>query len=585
MKKSLLTLLLLISLSGCTFQKVTLTGVSHADSEDVTYFTSDGNGDSVTAVTSITEPSNTAEFTMTTTDGTVPTPVNNIYTITVGGTYVLSGLLNGGIIINTSGNVTLELNNVSIVNSSNSPIYAKAANSLKVKALNGTTNLLKDTRANKTSDDTTGNVGEGALSAKCDLSLVGQGTLLIVGNYNNGVHTTKDLSIKNQKLQVEAYDDGLKGKDSVSIESGTIKVITKNGDGIATDNSDLSSSLKQRGTIEITGGTIDIDSAYDGISAAYNFTLSEDSASTSLTIVSGLFSSNAKSKYTTTDSHKGIKSENEMTFKAGDVYIKSSDDAVHANYGTTLQNGSSGLGNITFAGGTYSLYAGDDAIHADNTLNINGGTVKVINAKEGLEANFVNINGGSTKISATDDGVNCSKKIGKTPEINVKGGLLDVTVGNGDTDGVDSNGNYYQSGGIVITRGPSSSNMNMSAIDADGTAQVTGGTLIALGALGTTPTLANTVFKATFGNASSNQGGFPGGPGGGRPLLDASSSLAVGNYLVDLDNNDIEFYLSTTQSALTIITNDMTKGNTYKVTKDGSTLYEWTQSSQTYTQS
>ena len=50
---------------------------------------------------------------------------------------------------------------------------------------------------------------------------------------------------------------------------------------------------------------------------------------------------------------------------------------------------------------------------------------------------------------------------------------------NGDTDGIDSNGTYTQTGGIVITRGPG--NQNMSAIDADRSVSISGGTLIVLG--------------------------------------------------------------------------------------------------------
>ena len=50
---------------------------------------------------------------------------------------------------------------------------------------------------------------------------------------------------------------------------------------------------------------------------------------------------------------------------------------------------------------------------------------------------------------------------------------------NGDTDGIDSNGSYKQTGGVVITRGPRS--QNAAAIDADGSVSVSGGTLIVLG--------------------------------------------------------------------------------------------------------
>ena len=76
-------------------------------------------------------------------------------------------------------------------------------------------------------------------------------------------------------------------------------------------------------------------------------------------------------------------------------------------------------------------------------------------------------------------GVNANKKT-STAQINITGGYLDVTVpSSGDTDGIDSNGTYTQSGGIVITRGP---NQSMSAaLDTDSSCTISGGTIIALG--------------------------------------------------------------------------------------------------------
>ena len=120
-----------------------------------------------------------------------------------------------------------------------------------------------------------------------------------------------------------------------------------------------------------------------------------------------------------------------------------------------------------------------DGIHADNELNITGGEIIIDSAYEGLEANVINVSGGSTKVAAVDDGVNaCSGA--STPQVNISGGYLDVSVSpNGDTDGIDSNGYYSQTGGVVITRGPNSE--MAAALDAERGISVSGGTLIVLG--------------------------------------------------------------------------------------------------------
>ena len=190
-------------------------------------------------------------------------------------------------------------------------------------------------------------------------------------------------------------------------------------------------------------------------------------------------------------SAKGIKAENEIYIKDGSVIaIEAYDDGIHANNDGYLENGSVPLGNVNIQGGTITVKAADDGIHADYTLNISGGTIEVTTSYEGLEGNLINISGGDCKVFATDDGVNaCSGK--SSAAITVSGGQLDVTVNsNGDTDGIDSNGTYTQTGGVVIVKGPgsaSSSNFGAAALDTDSTVKITGGTLIVFGGIEQTP--------------------------------------------------------------------------------------------------
>ena len=190
-------------------------------------------------------------------------------------------------------------------------------------------------------------------------------------------------------------------------------------------------------------------------------------------------------------SAKGIKAENVILIKAGTIDIKAYDDAIHANNDGSLENGETPLGNISITDGDLTLYASDDGIHADGQLNISGGKTNVTSSYEGLEGNVINISGGETYVYGTDDGVNATS--GKSsPLINVTGGFLDVEVPtNGDTDGIDSNGNYTQSGGTVIVKGPGSASgggMAMAAaLDTDGSVKITSGSLIVFGAIEQTP--------------------------------------------------------------------------------------------------
>lgn len=209
-------------------------------------------------------------------------------------------------------------------------------------------------------------------------------------------------------------------------------------------------------------------------------------ASYDLIPISSIYSSKISfgswSTYVDSPSTKGLKADNKITVLGGTFDIKSLDDGIHANSDTALENGLTPEGIVDIQGGTFTIYSDDDGIHADEDLNISGGNIEVTNSYEGLEATIINISGGNVKVNASDDGVN-ARTGNKSSAINISGGVLDVTVSpNGDTDGIDSNGTYTQTGGIVIARGPGST--MAAALDSDGTARIDGGTIIILGALG-----------------------------------------------------------------------------------------------------
>ena len=193
-------------------------------------------------------------------------------------------------------------------------------------------------------------------------------------------------------------------------------------------------------------------------------------------------------------SAKGIKAENEIYIKSGDINIKAYDDAIHANNDGILENGKTPLGNINISGGNLTLNASDDGIHADYTVNITGGETHVESAYEGIEGNVINISGGETYVYATDDGMNATK--GNTSaQINVSGGFLDVEVpANGDTDGIDSNGTFNQTGGVVIVKGPGTAGSTGSpsaALDTDGNVTLKDCTLIIFGGMERNPSTTN----------------------------------------------------------------------------------------------
>ena len=593
----------------------------------------------------------TGEFSITSTDGSTITQNDSVYTITQAGEYTVTGLLSEGqIVVNADDNaeITIVLNGTSITCSNGSPIYIKNADNIKIKSEENTYNSIVDARteADDNSDNSSSENGNAAIYAACDLKLVGKGALSVTGNYNNGIQSKDDISIKNVTIKVNAVNNAIKGNDEAAIESGEIIAISRKGDGIKTSNSSLSTKGKQKGNVIISGGNIDIYAACDGIDAAYGVDVSGDgnlniytdtysdyseavaadnsgsSANSSGSSISspGSSASNPDSSasnpsssnqnqgsssksssnatmmtYITianTDnqnnsrvgtppdmnnaqnngnmgnppdmnntqnngnmgnppdmnnsssnsgnnsdmkgnfgggnraangmpgnnssgnsskksySTKGIKAESEINISGAAINISSTDDGIHANSDSgVLETGEDGKGIISISGGTITISTGDDGIHADKELNITDGYINVLTSYEGLEAITINISGGQSFIYAADDGINaCTGDGSSTPLINITGGYIDVTTGSGDTDAIDSNGSYTQSGGMVLVKGGSSSGQVSGSIDVDGNITITGETCVALGGICETPV--NSVNAYVFSSVSFNAGSY-----------------------------------------------------------------------------
>ena len=201
----------------------------------------------------------------------------NEYTVTFSGItedtiYMISGTLTGNIVINVSEDCDfkLGLNGVTVESSYSAPISCTSGNNFVLAAIEGTENTVTDNRAEQTSTDAINS----SIYSVCDLKIQGSGTLTLVSENNNGVHTKGDLRIRNLTLTVTCVDNALKGNDSVSIKSGTITLTAESGDGIVTTSTDLNSNGVQRGTVTINsnkGDTVLVINSYcDGIDAAYD---------------------------------------------------------------------------------------------------------------------------------------------------------------------------------------------------------------------------------------------------------------------------------------------------------------------------
>ena len=192
---------------------------------------------------------------------------NNEITITLAGEYDLMGELSEGNIIvslQESDAAIINLRDVKLTSTKTHPIYIESGDKVEISAKADTENYIYDKRGTET--DAVG----AAIYSLIDLEIKGKGSLKVTSSYNNAIGTTKDLEIKNLNLEVNAPNNALKGNDSITIESGTIKAISSSGDALKTENSDISSKGNQRGVITIIDGTLDLFAACDGIDASYD---------------------------------------------------------------------------------------------------------------------------------------------------------------------------------------------------------------------------------------------------------------------------------------------------------------------------
>ena len=180
-----------------------------------------------------------------------------------------------------------------------------------------------------------------------------------------------------------------------------------------------------------------------------------------LKITGGTYVISAKSK--------AVEANDSIRIAGGALQLTAGTDGLHAENGDDDTKG-----YIYIGGGTLAIQAGDDGIHAVTVVQLDEGTLTVT-AAEGIEGTYIQLNGGTLTVTATDDGINAAKKSSAyRPTVEINGGDITVTMGPGDTDGIDANGDIIVNGGTVRVNGNST-------FDCDGSAQYNGGTIIVNG--------------------------------------------------------------------------------------------------------
>lgn len=508
------------------------------------------------------------------------------------------------------GKVVLNLEGLTLSNSSAAPIYVEAiGDEVQISAKNGTTNTISDgTSHTDTYVDSDGNTNtvNGAIFSRDDLKLKGKGTLIVNGNTEDGIVCKNDLKIWNGNITVNAADDGIRGNDSVRIgdpdaadySSLSVTVNTNNGssggDGIKT-NSDEDG----KGYVTINGGTVNIDSYADGIQAEQTFTMNggelnittyqgsnfTGSASGGNGGWGGGMGDNDGNSNKTDISAKGIKavgvydeagttwqSGGDLIVNGGMITIDSSDDSLHCG------------GDMQLLGGSMTLATADDGAHSDHALTIGstGGDydapyVNITKSYEGIEGVDITQNSGTVMVTSSDDGYNAAGGADSSGNNNSGGwgqggwggpgggnssdGSQTMTFNGGYAyvnaagDGLDSNGNIYFNGGYVFVSQTGGGNGPLDCGDSNNSITYSGGTVIAAGSSDMFETPSSYSFLSTTSVSAGQTITF----------TDASGNVLA---TFTLPNGSAEMVMCSQESSVTCYTGGTLSGTTYFASQD-----------------
>lgn len=446
----------------------------------------------------------TGDFLIKAVDGAAePEKSGSVYTIKSAGEYELSGKLSDGQIVIDAGDgdtVKLVLNGCSVSCSTGAAIYAKNAEKVIVNASKGTYNVINDARTGDpqaVSDSDDDDNDDAAIYACCDLNLAGTGTLIVNSDYDNGIKTKDDLSIKNLTLKVTAAGNALKGNDSVTVKSGSLILISTGSDGVKTSNSGTSSKGNQKGTVTIEGGSVDIYSAQDGISAAYDVVIctGEDGDP----VVNIFTASYAGSEGSSSTTEQYLIISTSLYSKSSDYYAYLYNEPgdgtfVKCTYETTVRSGwttyyglvykvPSGYTNIAFC----SVPSGTTPTDSNHTLESDGQAINtsmngyLVTSTSSLDGEWVQLsnNGGNGK-SGSGKTTYSSKGIKASNSVTISCGT--VTIKSMD-DGIHANADETLENGskalgnILVSGGTVTIDAADDGMHADGTLTISGGCL------------------------------------------------------------------------------------------------------------
>ena len=357
--------------------------------------------------------------------------------ITKGGTYVLSGRLDGQILLETDKKeeVTLYLNGVEIASEGAYAIASVKGKAVTVILADGTENTLTAKGiADEDNARTEEEEADAAIYIKNDLTVDGTGSLTIT-SAGKGIHAKDNLVLADGVIDITSADDAFNGKDSITADGGAFTVtVTDTEEGKA---------MTSRGAVTLNGGTMTVAASNEGIEG---LTVTVNGGFWDVTAADDGVNAREKAETTetaeTTESTETVEStETKETAETAEstetAEIPQGNPPEGAPENMPQDGGFDGMpphggfgGQGGFGGMTEEEMAAERLKMQYNEkcqIVVNGGTLIVNSSGDGLDSNGdIHINGGEVYVSSAED--------------------------NGNT-ALDWNGAGYVDGGILIAAG------------------------------------------------------------------------------------------------------------------------------------
>ena len=366
---------------------------------------------------------------------------DSVFTLTAAGDYIVAGTLEGRLIVDADGPVTLVCDGVTLIGQD--CLTVRSGDPVTVIGTAGTENVftdlpvdpasgeirsvepaaaastessgeasgsaeaadevspaqrLPDTQSSAASAEDAGSGAEepkeetdasgAVITSKAPL-LFAVGSITVNADINNGIRAKDGLTVQNGSLTVNAANDAVKAKGGISVLGGSLNV-TAGGDALQTEAG------------RVTGGSVDLRGG-------------------SVTLTAG---------------DRGIDAESIVLFAGGTVTVVSENDAVRAD-------------TISVTGGEIVLDSQGDGLQAVTDLTVSGGNLSIVTGGGGGSA--INHPGesfggpwGQTSSAAEDEA--STKGLKSDGSITVSGGVVDLST---NDDSIHCGTLFTMDGGTV----------------------------------------------------------------------------------------------------------------------------------------